>query len=158
MAIVRSFLQVNSKNDDELSSKNMMMTMMMMPMRGSRRRRRRRRRMKSLSRHFFFLVEKSKILPLKQDHQPILVSCRLLLSTSREKTQIGALMLLSLSPLSSPCYLQASSFLSFFGGYFFLPHQYSLIQSIHTQVVDIHAYIYIFDSLIHFVLNATFCV
>jgi len=51
-AIVRCFLQVNSKNDDELSSKKMMM-MMMMPMKGSRRRRR-RRRMKSLSRHCFF--------------------------------------------------------------------------------------------------------
>jgi hypothetical protein len=54
-AIVRCFLQVNSKNDDELSSKKMMMMMMMMmmPMRGSRRTRT-RRRMKSLSRHCFF--------------------------------------------------------------------------------------------------------
>ncbi len=135
-AIVRSFLQGNSKNDDELSSKKMMMMMMMMPMRGSRR-----RRMK-----IFFLVEKRNSFLLRQDHQPILVSCRLLLSTSREKTQIGALMLLSLSPLSSPCYLQAFIIYIYiyFGCYFFVPHQYSLIQSIHTQVVDIHAYIYIY--------------
>ncbi len=142
-AIVRSFLQVNSKNDDELSSKKMMMMMMMMkPMRGSSRMRR-RRRMKSLFKTLFFLVEKRKILPLKtrSSTYPRQLSSIVIHIQSENPNWRSHVVESITSPLPVVTY---KIFIFLIFGYFFLPHQYSLIQSIHTQVVDIHAYIYIY--------------
>jgi hypothetical protein len=140
-AIVRSFLQVNSKNDDKLSSKKMMM--MMMPMSGSRRR---RRRMKSLSRHCV-LVEKRKILPLKTSSStyPRQLSS-IVIHIQRENPNRRSHVVEYITSLLS--LLPARFYLFILFDYFFLPHQYSLIQSIHTQVVDIHAYIHVYIYLI----------